>query len=337
MLYLCEMKSFTRLAFVAFMLYTMPLRAQMGFTPSSGPPMYVPAGTTVVYTTVASMFIEPRGGINYEDYVFDSLPQAIVTPGGISGGWGLTSLNVEIKIKSDTPECYQTWGMMATLVGDPESGNFYLFGPVVFYDTTIIGHAKAYSTGPPTYRPSDSVIFNTTLINNSAWSYFHVVLDSLGKYRTFRVLNVNPPFGIDSISLQCFCNTDLGQTPVGFSPVKAGHYVDTVSILDPLTNDTLPFILIGDAYAAGVNSVAAEANSLRINPNPCDRSAAISLSGEDIEEVTVQNILGERVFESRQEPSQFLNLNTSTLPSGIYFVEVRSGQGQYRQRIIISH
>ncbi|HZK77020.1 MAG TPA: T9SS type A sorting domain-containing protein [Candidatus Kapabacteria bacterium] len=152
-------------------------------------------------------------------------------------------------------------------------------------------------------------------------------------------MNVAMPFSwLDSVTPTGTGSCPFaGESSAFFEPTEVGNYIDSVYLYDPLQNDSTLLILLGEGVAAGVSRDVVETNSLRINPNPCDRSAAISLSGEEIEEVTVQNILGERVFESQQEPSALFNLNTSALPSGIYFMEVRSRKGQYREHIIVSH
>src|SRR5438105_1358953 len=101
---------------IFLMLAVSIARAQVlgiGFSPSSGPPACVPAGTKVVYTTTASMGIEGRGNLDNASFSFDSLPQATVVPSGIAGGRGTTTITVTITIKSDTPECYKRFGMLA--------------------------------------------------------------------------------------------------------------------------------------------------------------------------------------------------------------------------------
>jgi hypothetical protein len=338
--YLCGMKTFAVLVLIS--LNSQLARSQVeggDFNPQDGGPMYVPAGASVVYKTSAHVDIKAYGNVGSADFVLDSCIQATITPAGFWAGRGPTNCNVQITIKSDTPECYpgcyQGYGIMASEVSNSSMSFFYSFGPVVFYDPHIIGHAKIYSNHFPS---SDSVSFYNTPVNDSAWSSFHVVLDSLGQYRKFRVLHVSPPFRIDSIFLQYPCSYNSSDpNTVWFSPPKPGHYIDTVYILDPLTNDSLPLILIGEGVAASVSNSLVEASRVAISPNPCDKHCTLSMSGGQIEHVIVRNLLGESVLDIPSMRNEDFTLSTAGLPNGIYFIEVRSNENVYRERVIVAH
>ena len=294
----------------------------------------MPIGTEVVYTTTASVDINPRGNVDGAAFSFYPGPHATVAPSGFYASRGITTCGVQITIMSDTPECYPYWGVTASEVGNGAVGSFYSFNPLVFYDPKIIGHAKTYSKY---LLSSDSVSFDNISVNNSLSSYFAVLLDSLGQYRTFRVLNLRPPFRIDSIFLQYPCNNNSGQTQVWFSPTKPGHYIDTVYIVDQLTNDSLPLILIGEGVAASVGNIAEEASRIAISPNPCDKHCTLSMNGGQIEHVIVRNILGECVLNIPSLQNEELTISTASFSDGIYFIEVRTNESVYQERVIVAH
>ncbi len=240
-------------------------------------------------------------------------------------------VNVVVQVNTDSIQNCYGGGMPAGLfVQGATVQPLWIYG--YSYNPQIKGKVKL---------ASDTLNFGNVPIGIDSSLKLDIKMDTdSSAYPTFELFGVTSPFSFTGDFLPDYsqCNRQFYDNAFfSFSPKQIGKYVDTVYIYDPLRNDSTMLILLGEGVAAGISPHVAEENSLRINPNPCDRSAAISLSGEDIEEVTIQNILGERVLESQMEPGKSFNLNTSELPDGIYFVEVRSRSGRYRQRIIVSH
>jgi Secretion system C-terminal sorting domain len=335
MSYLCGMKKAIA-TLILLMLETMsfPLNgtaqvAMVSFSPN-GIIFSDSVESTLTFTTTMDCYFVSGGVVHLK-----CTPRNITAyPSEVTGiaGQKLTEKVTVIAHLDSTPGCWFHADHGLNAVDD--SGNF-LYGFFIaggyIYSPQIIGLIHLLT---------DTLNFGHVPVGADTSLSINVQADTFGSiFRELQSLNVLTPFSSsDSITPDFGCGAIYSRANYfDFHPTAIGNYIDTVFLYDPIRKDSTMLILLGEGVAAGVSPNAAEDNSFRIYPNPCDRSAAISLSGEDIEEVTVQNILGERVFESRQEPSQFLNLNTSTLPSGIYFVEVRSGQGQYRQRIIISH
>ena len=299
-----------------------------GFSPQNGGVLYVPAGTTAVYYTTAGAGLQDRGNVYDAGFTFGSVPKATIIPSGFeASGYGNTYCNVQIWIKSDTPECYPWQLLGLTEVGNSSVGAYYSFGPVVFYDPKIIGHAKA----------PDSLSFVNTSVNDSTRSSFYVVLDSLGQYRAFKALNVTPPFRIDSVSLQYPCISYGSNSNIAwFSPTKPGHYIDTAYLLDPLTNDSLPLILIGNAIAAGVAESTSDEPAMQVYPNPCDQFANIVLPSEGLEQVEIRNALG-AVVQTYRNVNSDLMLDVSALQGGIYFIAARSEGAIVMKKLIVIH
>ena len=349
MSYLCGMKSAIRLAFVTFLLYAAPLkaRAQGGFAPSGtfspGSVAYIDslrADTILTFSTNFSLHSIPDFMV---DGAFIPLSNNVI-PGIIAPGITYTPTYFE---------CSGDCQVNVTVYVNLDSAQACLNEPLsleALYDSDgFVGHLDAFLINGYLYDPKikgrvhlgrDTLDFGAVPVGSVADIAPAISVDTVGSiFRKLIPLNVWAPFTAwDSITPQFdSCYLPNGGGDFYFSPTAIGHYIDTTYLYDPIRKDSTMLILLGEGVAAGVSPDVAEPNSLRINPNPCDRSAAISLSGEDIEEVTIQNILGERVLESRMEPGKSFSLNTSELPDGIYFVEVRSRSGRYRQRIIVSH
>ena len=88
----------------------------------------------------------------------------------------------------------------------------------------------------------------------------------------------------------------------------------------------------------GVNDLNPALNAaIRIVPNPTDGHFAIQLEDVDIkvERITMFDNMGRRI-QDLGNPSDLQNLRTSVnLPSGIYFVNIRTKEGNAVKRIVI--
>lgn len=240
-------------------------------------------------------------------------------------------VNITVQVNPDSIQnCYGGGEPAAVFVQGGSVQPLWVYGYI--YDSQIQGRVKL---------ESDSLNFGNVPIGVDSSLKLDIKMDmDSSAYPTLELFGVASPFSFTGGFLPDYSQCDrqfYDNAFFSFSPKQIGKYVDTVYIFNPIRKDSTMLILLGEGVAAGVSPEAADANALRINPNPCDRSAAISLSGGGIEEVTAQNILGEQVLESRMEPCNSFNMNTSELPAGIYFVEVRSRENHYWQHIVVSH
>lgn len=307
------------LILVSSILITLSARAQVGFNPNGGP-AYAPAGSTVTYHTVAQIWIQPRSGIYSVSLTADTtLPGVKVDPVKFGADlWGTTNVSLTITIHSDTPECYEYWGIgfsgsVQSSQGTTTGGAFYTFGPVVFYNPRVIGHTQALNMT----NTSNIVSFQNTAVGTSSESQFHVVVDSpLARYRAFTALNLNPPFHlVDSIPLDYGCQTHIIST-VKFLPDRAGTFEDTAYIVDPLSNDSLPLILAGTAYEAAVASIQ-KSGEIRVSPNPA--SSEIQVLGAQRSFIHIYDLLGREVMDTKEVADGMLNI--SSLPIGTYMLQ----------------
>jgi hypothetical protein len=92
---------------------------------------------------------------------------------------------------------------------------------------------------------------------------------------------------------------------------------------------------------------AAEAsNGILVSPNPANSSftvqlqafsGKITMSKGSTSLITIFDIAGRQVFKKRAENTCQEVINTSSIPSGTYFVEVSDGVNKVVQKIMIAH
>ena len=307
------------------------------FDPYHSGPVVVPAGSRVVLHTTAFVYIQPRGDVMSAYFKIEGGgPNVEVNPQSFGGSnWGTWSTNITITIKSDTPQCYSYSGITAVETNSSNIGCYYSFGPIVFYDTNVIGHAAAFAYD--SLHVAGSLQFGTAPVGDSTWSRFHITLDSpLARYRKFIPIGFDTPFFLkDTISLDYGCMVD-NPIRILFKPESTGFFIDTAYLLDPLQHDSIPLILLGEGIAAGVSDNQPVAN-LRIFPNPADHEANISLTNGGIGIVTIYNMMGDGVMHVPLNGEDYLSLNTSALPTGLYYVEALTQEKVYRERLVVSH
>jgi hypothetical protein len=88
------------------------------------------------------------------------------------------------------------------------------------------------------------------------------------------------------------------------------------------------FWLVKLAPYVGVDEIHAEENSISLFPNPASNQLAVSSRQTAAEKIEIFNHLGAEVFQSQipNIKSQIL-IDVSQLPSGIYFVKVKTDKG----------
>jgi hypothetical protein len=236
--------------------------------------------------------------------------------------------SIVIYITSKTPRCFVPPGdgvvayvdsqdVYPSNFGYPE---FYLSG--IFYDPKIVGKIS----GP------DSLYCGSIKADTLAMTRISFCNDSLAQFREIVLLSVNPPFGLDDsidMTYPCISYSDLGTC--SFHPTAPGHYIDTAKLLDPLTNDTISVVLIGDAYDAGVSTVPEP--KVKLFPNPCDRELQIDIPS-DASQIKIYNLFGECVYTSKLQSSGG-SIDCSDFPAGVYFVSIDGMTSP--QKLIVAH
>jgi hypothetical protein len=71
-------------------------------------------------------------------------------------------------------------------------------------------------------------------------------------------------------------------------------------------------------------------------PNPANGFVNIAQGTETMRQITIYNIVGKAVIRIPNAESQsVVNIPTSTLAGGLYFVEIRTPQSVYRDKLIV--
>ena len=170
---------------------------------------------------------------------------------------------------------------------------------------------------------------------------------------------INTPYGICIDMTGNLYVADLGNVvvrridPSGIITTFAGVYSlrgytgdggppDAAHLNDPIyvTCDTIGNLFISDAYnnvvrkvtniaQAGIKQFRIENDELRIYPNPTNSVINVQVSGNNNEEVEVQNTLGETVIHNSSLITHNLILDVRGLPAGVYFVRVGSSTQKF--------
>jgi hypothetical protein len=89
-----------------------------------------------------------------------------------------------------------------------------------------------------------------------------------------------------------------------------------------IINDSIP--VFGDYYV-GVPENQDSNDWVTVHPNPT--SGFVSVKGENLRQAKVFNMLGEKVFSVQGKDNE-LQIDMSSLPTGVYFVIVTDEDGQ---------
>jgi hypothetical protein len=155
-----------------------------------------------------------------------------------------------------------------------------------------------------------------TLHNTNQW--VHTVLTYIGGHYQFWVNDVL----IDSAYL--VMNTPTSPFLVGASYLAPNYQeyfqgaIDDIRIYNRAVNSTEVYELYHESLDE-VPQVSSTKN-ITIYPNPADNYFAVNSSAE-IQSIFICNLLGQVIFRTNVT-AKSVNINTTTLPSGTYFVEI---------------
>jgi hypothetical protein len=111
----------------------------------------------------------------------------------------------------------------------------------------------------------------------------------------------------------------------------AGNY--TVNVIDANGCITSGVFAVGGPL--GITNVNGEAISMVLYPNPSSETATIEVKGSTISHIQVISMSGAIVMESDPKQSS-VQINSSTLASGVYFVKVLVEGNTITKRMIVS-
>ncbi len=84
----------------------------------------------------------------------------------------------------------------------------------------------------------------------------------------------------------------------------------------------------------GVQEEAKDVKDVSIYPNPAKEKLIIDNGKVKIEKLELYNVLGERVFHSIPNINQSITIDVSALPSGVYFLKLKTEKGDVTKKVI---
>jgi hypothetical protein len=84
---------------------------------------------------------------------------------------------------------------------------------------------------------------------------------------------------------------------------------------------------------SNTKNIVKQNQMLNVYPNPANDIIHVAMNnGEPIQSVEIYNFNGTRVLETKS-----LNIQSTNISSGIYFIRVKTNQNTYTKKIKISH
>ena len=144
--------------------------------------------------------------------------------------------------------------------------------------------------------------------------------------------NLYPSHTYSAAGLYSICVT----VSVSCGTVTA-QYCYVANIFKSSQDNSMLTVNVRQSIPTGMQHQTAEIKELRVFPNPGKGEFTLLLAGSDREniELTVYNLLGEKVFAKQYAKQDQLNLDLNHLSSGQYYVQASSQSGNYYKKIVI--
>ena len=110
-----------------------------------------------------------------------------------------------------------------------------------------------------------------------------------------------------------------GTVPDGSGPVT--YYIDDVQLIETTT----------------VAVAEASKNTAGFYPNPANSELTIQYDFDQATSITIFNLSGQKVIDFTAAQAGNRVVDTSVLPAGIYFIEVRNSQLRRTEKLVIQH
>jgi hypothetical protein len=210
-----------------------------------------------------------------------------------------------------------------------------------------------YSYNPPA---ADGVITDITIdVVNNGSSYAFSFDVSMYLYepnsQTVYVIGTQSVNGLSANSLITISNwdIDINNTPnIPSGTYRLGVWVDSDDDNSESDEDNNAALLSGNisytASANGINGPDFSASTVKVMPNPANAFSNLSFTLNNNTQVTVElyDITGKLVKtvvdkEQMNAGVQKVNMETETLPAGVYFWTLSTGELKVTRRLIVSH
>jgi hypothetical protein len=273
-------------------------------------------------------FFPGTNGISYwnEDFALDSLPQTIL---GAMDDNGDDSLDVAIRFSDGATVAYG-----AGLSGFPSSGIDAQGNLYVSYAAMKEGGDYLYLGEGPSFR---HIYVSKSTDGGTTWTdAVDVVGDEFAGFDQFA------EYMYCSIARRVDDNIHMLYQR-DFTPGSAVS-IDNASIHPfDLPNDIIYMGVTTDFNLVGISPTKNDVDALTLMPNPANETATIrfNVANSGNVNITIINMLGQevsRVSSSKVAPGmQNITLGTSELPSGIYLVNVASGNQNSALKMVVKH
>ena len=113
--------------------------------------------------------------------------------------------------------------------------------------------------------------------------------------------------------------------------------VDSLEIYAPETDEmvkTIYIVQVDSSEMTGIRQVEDTPNTFRVYPNPANTS--VTIEGRDIRWVTVYTTMGRKVLVIKMNGESHCTFGIDELPDGIYILDVTTGNGPVRQKLVKS-
>ncbi len=179
-------------------------------------------------------------------------------------------------------------------------------------------------------NPDELQLRETTVFNNS--DNPDVFSDSL----IFK--NGNKGFHFAGPARLAFIPGGTASLTINFSAEQPGEYRDSVGFWRGGTEDEF-FI---EVRATVVNPTSVDddfTNYINVYPNPINDLLCIKINNDAQKALSLKILddYGNIVYENTNINEPNLKINTSSFPSGIYFLQIRSGSGIVNRKIVVVH
>jgi hypothetical protein len=140
------------------------------------------------------------------------------------------------------------------------------------------------------------------------------------------MLATDVPTLVDNLSFP-FSNSHFLYTNIPAISYHAST-IGANTILPPVWN-----YMLTSSLTTGLRDLRANDEIIRIYPNPAQTELKIGLSQNDINELSVRNLLGQDLINLKNKNS----IDMSSLPNGIYILTVKQGENIYSKKFIKEH
>jgi hypothetical protein len=183
--------------------------------------------------------------------------------------------------------------------------------------------ARGFSNGLYNYR---HICGTGSSDGGATWSeIIDFNLDEYYLYKECVFPSMSPTFNMDMVHFLFQCDTDPGMFVFPLEPNFQPNPTENEFILMQVPKDNL---------LVGVDETNLD-KIVKVNmlyPNPAREKITISLAGQLIDHICIYNLAGKKMLQIR--PDSY-TVNISTLPPGLYIVEVSIGDTCQRQKLLV--